>query len=735
MNWTVIHRWLGLGAGTLALLLALSGALLAIDPVQQAWQAPAAAPDLAVATLAERVQRAMPGVEEIRRLPSGAIVAYGFAGEQPQASYVDPQDGRALAAYRPSQLPRWVKNLHRSLLLGDAGRWGAAGIALSMALISGSGLVLLLRRMGGWRRLGARVRGSLVQRLHVSVGRVVLVVLFLSSLTALAMSATTLGLVALDTGPEPDVASVADGRSSLAAGQVTALQTLTVQDLRRLNFPDAADPQDVWTVTTETGQGWIDRYSGRTLASQDATTAQRLYDWAVVLHTGESAWPWAVVLGFAGASVLLFWITGVWIWSRSRRHAVRITGNSPLPLADVLVFVASAGGSTWGFAQTLHDALVQCGHRVHTRSLEQFQTTAATRHVFVLAATHGEGQAPAHARPALARIAGQTARRVPVTVLGFGDRQYPAFCAYAQTLAQALRAQGWPALLPLETIHQRSSQQFARWGEALAQALDEPLVLNHVPRLPASTTLTLRSRQDYPGQVDQPAAILRFGWPRPNWRERLRGHGLARFAAGDLLAIVPPGSGVPRLYSLASGTEDGFLEICVRRWPGGLCSTHLHGLQPGDTVQAFIQPNPGFALDGARRPVVLIGAGTGVAPLAGFIRRNDQRTPMHLYYGGRDPALDYYFEPDIRRWLDEQRLASVQTAFSRVPGGGGHVQDALRRDAARVRDLLRQGAIVRVCGSRPMAHGVAEALDAILGALRLSVQQLKAKGRYAEDLF
>ena len=77
----------------------------------------------------------------------------------------------------------------------------------------------------------------------------------------------------------------------------------------------------------------------------------------------------------------------------------------------------------------------------------------------------------------------------------------------------------------------------------------------------------------------------------------------------------------------------------------------------------------------------------------------------------------------------------AQTAFSRVPDGGGYVQDALRRDAERVRRLVAQGALVRVCGSRPMAHGVAETLDQILGALRLSVAQLKAKGRYAEDVF
>ena len=84
----------------------------------------------------------------------------------------------------------------------------------------------------------------------------------------------------------------------------------------------------------------------------------------------------------------------------------------------------------------------------------------------------------------------------------------------------------------------------------------------------------------------------------------------------------------------------------------------------------------------------------------------------------------------LARALEIARLSAG--AFDPTVGAPVH---AWGFGAARVRDLLRQGAIVRVCGSRPMAHGVAEALDAILGALRLSVQQLKAKGRYAEDLF
>ena len=145
MSWKAVHRWLGLTLGTVAVVLGITGALLAIDPVQQAWQAPAAASDLTVATLVERVTRTVPAAEEIRRLPSGAVVVFSFAGDQPQASYIDPATGQVLGAWQASVLPRWVKNLHRSLLLGDAGRWGAAVAALVMAVL--------------WARSAAAARG------------------------------------------------------------------------------------------------------------------------------------------------------------------------------------------------------------------------------------------------------------------------------------------------------------------------------------------------------------------------------------------------------------------------------------------------------------------------------------------------------------------------------------------------------------------------------------------------
>lgn len=735
MPWRQIHRWLGLVAGTVALVLGLTGAVLSLDPVLSSWQARPTPGSLSVAQLAGQIAASVPGAEEMRRLPSGEIVVYGFDNGQARASRVDPQSGQVLGEYQPSAVMRWFRNLHRSFLLGDGGRIAAALVALAMGLLAITGGVLLARRLGGWRKLLGRVRGTLVQRLHVVTGRVVLAVLLLSSVTALTMSAATFGWVALDADAEPDLAPSTAATADLPAAQLPLLRELPVRELQKLNFPAADDPADTWQVTMTRGQGWIDRHSGQTLAWHDASTAQRLNDWAVLLHTGEGAWAWAPVLGLAGLSIPLFWVTGLMLWWQARSQRPRLARNSAPGQAGTLIFVASENGSTWGFAQALHAALVQAGHAVHTSGLENFQVPPSARQVLLLAATYDDGQAPAHAAHALERIAHAPVTAARVAVLGFGDRQFKAFCAYAEALDGALRERGWASLLPLGRIHQQSAQEFTRWGELLAEQLGQPLTIDYRPRLPRTTGLELVSRQDYPGGAGEPAAILRFKWPKASWLDRLTGRALPRFAAGDLLGVLAPGSAVPRLYSLASGWRDGFVEICVRRRAGGVCSGYLHGLEPGARIAAFIRPNPAFTLEATRRPVMLIGAGTGVAPLAGFIRGNTGHTPMHLYYGARDPALDYYFEDDLQRWLAEQRLASLNTSFSRTPQGGGYVQEALQRDAPRLRELVSRGAIVRVCGSQAMARGVAQALDAILATMGLSVQQLKAHGRYAEDTF
>ena len=152
-----LHRWPGLIALVLLVTLALSGAALSVFPVTGRLTAPQADTGVTVADLALRIQSIYPGVEQIRRAPSGRITAYWFEGGTPGSAVIDPSTGQGVASADPNQTERWLTNLHRSLFLDDAGRMVTAAGAFAMLVLGLSGALLVTRRVGGWR--GSRWRG------------------------------------------------------------------------------------------------------------------------------------------------------------------------------------------------------------------------------------------------------------------------------------------------------------------------------------------------------------------------------------------------------------------------------------------------------------------------------------------------------------------------------------------------------------------------------------------------
>lgn len=731
-----LHRWPGLLALALVTILSLSGAALSVFPAAERIAAPKPQAGLTVAALADRIQTVYPGVEQIRRSPSGRITAYWFDQGAPGAAVIDPATGEGVASADPNQAERWLTNLHRSLLLGDGGRIAMAAGAAAMLVLSLSGAALVARRAGGWRHWFAPLRGPLAGRLHVEIARIAVVGLILSSTTALWMTASTFDLLP-DGGAIPATPTEVSEETGFALDQMATLLQTPVAELRELSFPYPGDATDVFTVKTDRGTGYLDQGTGALLAWADLTGWERVSETIYMLHTGQGAATLGLVLGLMALGVPAMGATGVLIWLAGRRGRPRIRGNQPAGRAETILLVGSEGGSTWGFAATLHAALTEAGQSVHVGPMSGFapERYATAQRIILLAATYGDGAAPASAKGFLDRLnASDRAPEISLAVLGFGDRSFPAYCAFARDVAAAAQAKGWPELLPLDTIDRQSPQDFARWGRALGDALGIELELSHQPALPKTETLTLVSRRDYGVEVQAPTAILRFALPRVSLWQRLRGAGFARFKAGDLIGILPDGSAVPRLYSLASGRGDGFVEIVVKKHPGGLCSGQLTGLEAGDTVTAFLRSNPGFRFGRGRAPLILIGAGTGIGPLAGFVRGNTRGRPIHLFFGMRHPDSDFFYGEEFPGWQDEGRVTRLVTAVSR--GARPHyVQDALRGEATQVAELIRNGARVMVCGGRDMAAGVAEALAEILAPAGLTPAVLKAEGRYVEDVY
>ena len=130
------------------------------------------------------------------------------------------------------------------------------------------------------------------------------------------------------------------------------------------------------------------------------------------------------------------------------------------------------------------------------------------------------------------------------------------------------------------------------------------------------------------------------------------------FNPGQYVTLDVPGQGVTRTYSMANPpSEAGRLELQVRRTPGGLATDGWISktLRVGDSIAMSGLYGRFFLREPRTEPMILIGGGTGVAPLKSIVRHVLERglsTWMFLYQGARTQAdlydADFYRELESR---------------------------------------------------------------------------------------
>lgn len=152
----------------------------------------------------------------------------------------------------------------------------------------------------------------------------------------------------------------------------------------------------------------------------------------------------------------------------------------------------------------------------------------------------------------------------------------------------------------------------------------------------------------------------------------------------------------------------------------GVASSYLAQLQPGDRVSLAVRPsNARFhpPVD-PTTPMILICAGSGVAPFRGFLQdRAAQKQggrevgPALLFFGTDHPDVDYLYREEFAGW-EQAGIVTMLPAFSGKPDGEvKFVQHRVWAERARVADLFRRDGIVYVCGDgQHMAPAVRETL-------------------------
>jgi cytochrome P450/NADPH-cytochrome P450 reductase len=233
---------------------------------------------------------------------------------------------------------------------------------------------------------------------------------------------------------------------------------------------------------------------------------------------------------------------------------------------------------------------------------------------------------------------------------------------------------------------------------------------------------------------------------------------------GVFLEMAPPLR--PRRYSIASSPlaepRRCVLTVAVveaMAWSGlgrfrGACSSYLQRSEAGQTVATSVHRNPGFHLpEDPSAPLVLIAAGTGLAPFRGFIEHRSLKAkagaplgPALLFFGCDHPDVDFLYRDELAVW-EAEGVVQVFPAFCRFdPESSGalaavdremFVQHRLWEERERVKPLLDQGAYVYVCGDgrnmTPAVHATLARIGEDGGEAWL--ERLEKEGRYRKDVF
>ena len=126
--------------------------------------------------------------------------------------------------------------------------------------------------------------------------------------------------------------------------------------------------------------------------------------------------------------------------------------------------------------------------------------------------------------------------------------------------------------------------------------------------------------------------------------------------SGQYVDVMLPGDR-RRSFSLANPPHDAeHLELHVRRAPGGAFSEFVFGgMKPGSLLR-IEGPLGQFVYQAGERPLLLIGGGTGYAPLKAIIREvldGRSRRDLVLYWGARG-AADLYEDSWLRTLAAQQ---------------------------------------------------------------------------------
>ena len=170
-----------------------------------------------------------------------------------------------------------------------------------------------------------------------------------------------------------------------------------------------------------------------------------------------------------------------------------------------------------------------------------------------------------------------------------------------------------------------------------------------------------------------------------------------------------------RLYSISSGPSANPEEVHItiasvrynrkKRDRNGSCSSYITDeINAGDHLPIYIDKNEAFHLpDDESKPLIMVGAGTGVAPFRSFLQEREQNSAKGkswLFFGNQRFKKDFLYQLEWQKFLKKGTLQKLDVAFSRDQEEKNYVQHRLKENGPEVFKWLENGAYFYICGDK-----------------------------------
>jgi sulfite reductase (NADPH) flavoprotein alpha-component len=148
--------------------------------------------------------------------------------------------------------------------------------------------------------------------------------------------------------------------------------------------------------------------------------------------------------------------------------------------------------------------------------------------------------------------------------------------------------------------------------------------------------------------------------------------------------------------------------------------------------------------------MIMIGAGTGIAPYRAFLQQRShalsssiQKPRFWLFFGERNQAFDFYYEQELTRYVN-QGLLKLSAAFSRDQQHKIYIQHLMEEQSKELWQWIQEGANIYLCGdAKQMAKDVNNTLLSIFqkeGSLSLEESKellhlMRKQKRFQVDVY